>query len=71
MGVLGPGQGDGLRAVWHESIHDEAGRWSGAILAVREDRAVVLGVGDRFSVLDRDDARSLFAALGDLLQDGS
>lgn len=68
MSVLGSGQGDGLRAVWHESIHDKAGRWTGAILAQREDGAIVLGVADRVSVLDRDDARSLFAALGDLLQ---
>jgi hypothetical protein len=66
--VLRHGDGEGLVLVWRESVHDEAGRWTGAMLAVRVDGAIVLGVGDRFSVLDDSDARSLFAALGKALQ---
>lgn len=53
--------------VWAQSIHDEAGRWVRARLRVRSDAALVLDVGDRSSVLDDDDARSLFATLGRVL----
>jgi hypothetical protein len=56
------------RQVWSETVHDPAGRWQGAVLIQRADGRLLLGVGDRWSVLDDDDARSLFAALGEALR---
>jgi len=60
-----------MTELWSETVHDESGQYRGARLLRRGDtRALVLLVGDRHSTLDVGDARSLFAALGEALQDG-
>lgn len=55
--------------MWRESVHDEAGRFRGARLWLRDDGRLQLVVGAQYSTLDDGDARSLFAALGEALQD--
>lgn len=68
MAVIGRREDQPGDVVWAQSIHDERGMWVRARLRVRSDAALVLDVGDRSSVLDDADARSLFATLGRVLQ---
>jgi hypothetical protein len=60
-------QGSPSDVVWAQSVHDEDGRWQRARLRVRVDGALALDVGNSSSVLDDEDARSLFATLGRVL----
>jgi hypothetical protein len=54
--------------LWSETVHGERGRYESARLIRRDDGALELHAHGGLSVLDRDDARSLFAALGEALQ---
>jgi len=57
--------------LWVETVHDERGRYEGARLLRRPDGLLALAIGHEVSTLDPGDARSLFHALGEALQEGA